>query len=144
MKSTILKIVFGIIFILITALTLAEYAKLIQHLLSVKYNWLFEMIMVAGMLLFQLIFIFKNDKNLIVSYFSKILLVSFIGSSLLWPLLLINEYHNLSDIINLTYFFSVVSIMFFIHKNIVTQMKLPLYLSYTYILYRFIILLFII
>ena len=144
MKPTFLKILLGIGCILTTAFTLNLYAKLIQHLLFVKYNWLFELIMVFGMLLFQLIFIFKKPGKLIWDYFFKTLLVSFIGSVLLWPLLLINTYERVSDLYNLIYFFCIVFVMFFIHKNTVTKMKLPFYLSYTYILYRFIILLFII
>ena len=72
------------------------------------------------------------------------LLVSLLGSVILWALLLVNKYAILNDTINIGYFFIVVLIMFFVHKNIVTKMQLPNYLSYTYILYRFIILLFII
>ena len=144
MKPTFLKILLSIFCIFTTAFTLSQYANLIQHLISIKYNWLFELLMIIGMLLFQLIFIFKNSRNKIFNYFSKMLFVSLVGSVLLWPLLFINKYYNLSDVINVGYFFFVVIIMFFIHKNIVTKMKLPFYLSYTYILYRFIILLFII
>ena len=144
MKTTFFKILLSIICILTNAFTLSQYAVLIQHLLTIKYNWLFELIMVLGMLLFQLIFIYKNNRSKILDYFSKMLLVSLIGSILIWPLLIINNYYNLSDIINVMYFFFVVTIMFFIHKNIVTKMKFAFYLSYTYILYRFIVLLFII
>ncbi len=130
--------------ILTTALSLSQYAKLIQHLLVVKYKWLFELLMVIGMLLFQFLFIYKKSRKEMFNYFLKMLLVSLIGAILLWPLLIINKYHSLSDAINVGYFFLVVTSMFFIHKNIVTKMKFPFYLSYTYILYRFIILLFII
>ncbi len=144
MKPTILKILSSILCIIITAFTLSQYAKLIQHLLSINYNWLFELRMILGMLLFQLIFIYKTNKSTLFNYCSKMLLTSLIGSLLLWPLLFINKYYIIDDVVNVFYFFSVVSIMFFIHKSIVTKMKLPSYLSYTYILYRFIILLFII
>ena len=141
-----MKLKLSLIFIctVTTVFTLSQYARLIQHLLAVKYNWFFELMMVLGMLLFQLIFILKNNRKILLDYLLKMLLVSFIGSLLLWPLLLINNFYRLSDAYNLIYFFSVVSIMFFIHKNIVTKMKLPFYLSYTYILYRIIVLLFII
>lgn len=127
-----------------TAFTLSQYANLVQHLLSVKYNWLFELMMVIGMVLFQWIFIYKNSRDVVMDYFLKMLKVSLIGSVLLWPLLFMNRYYNFADTTNIVYFFSVVTIMFFIHKSIVTKMELPFYISYTYILYRFIILLFII
>lgn len=130
--------------IVITAFTLSKYAKLIQHLLSIEYNWQFEIRMVLGMLIFQYPFIHKKTWSIKLDYFFKMLLASLVGSAMLWPLLLANSYVHFSDTINIIYFFAVVTIMFFIHKNIVTKMKLPFYLSYTYILYRFIILLFII
>ncbi len=130
--------------IVATAFTLSQYANLVQHLLSVKYNWLFELLMVIGMVLFQWVFISKKSRDILMDYFLKMLQVSLIGSVLLWPLLFMNRYYNFADATNIVYFFCVVTIMFFIHKNIVTKMKLPFYLSYTYILYRFIILLFII
>lgn len=144
MNPSILKILISIICISTTLFPLSQYGKLVQHLLSIKYNWLFELLMVFGMLLFQLVFIHKTNKSILFNYCLKMLLISLIGSLLVWPLLIINKYYIIDDIVNLFYFFSVVSIMFFIHKSIITKMKLPYYLSYTYILYRFIILLFII
>lgn len=144
MKPTLLKILFSIICILTTAFTLNLYATFIQHLLSIKYNWMFELIMILGMLLFQLMFVYKKNIHTIITYFSRMLFVSLVGSILLWPLLITNKYYNLTDVVNVGYFLLVVVAMFFIHKNIVTKMKLPSYLSYAYILYRFIILLYII
>ena len=144
MKTISIKILLIITCIVVTAFILSQYATLIQHLLSIKYNWLFELFMVVGMIVFQYLFIYKKDWEMKLNYFLKMLLVSLFGSILLWPLLLANEYAIISDVINIGYFFTVVLAMFFTHKNIVTKMQLPFYLSYTYILYRFIILLFII
>ncbi len=139
-----LKILSSIICIAATAFVLSQYAKLIQHLLSVHYNWQFELLMVLGMLIFQYPFIYKKSWNTKLDYYYKILLVSLMGSLMLLPLLILNNHFILSDFINLSIFFLIVGIMFFVHKYIVTKMQLPFYLSYTYILYRFIILLFII
>jgi hypothetical protein len=144
MKIISTKILSILICIAVTAFTLSQYAKLIRHLLSINYNWLFELLMVLGMTVFQYIFIRKKTWSVKLDYFFKMLLVSLLGSVILWPLLLLNYFYNIIDIGNLIYFFGVVIAMFFIHKNIVEKMKLPFYLSYTYILYRFIILLFII
>jgi hypothetical protein len=144
MKSVLIKILSIVLCVIVTAFTLSKYAKLIQHLLNIKYNWQFELAIVIGMLIFQYPFIHKETWVIKLDYYFKMLLVSLLGSMLLWPLLLINQYAIFSDAINISYFFAVVTIMFFIHKNIVTKMKLPFYLSYTYILYRFIILLFIV
>jgi hypothetical protein len=144
MRTVLLKISGIIVCITITAFTLSKYAKLVQHLLNINYNWLFELLMVLGMIVFQYLFIHKKTWSIKLDYFFKMLLVSLFGSVILWPLLFLNYFYNIIDIGNVSYFFGVVIAMFFIHKNIVAKMKLPFYLSYTYILYRFIILLFII
>jgi hypothetical protein len=144
MKTVLLKISSIIFCIAITAFTLSKYALLVQHLLRIPYNWLFELLMVLGMIVFQHLFIHKKTFNIKLNYYYKMLFVSLLGSAMLWPLLLINHFIACSDAVNLVYFFAVVATIFFVHKSIVTKMQLPFYLSYTYILYRFIILLFII
>jgi hypothetical protein len=144
MKTILTKILLIVIYIAVTACTLSQYAKLVQHLLNINYNWLFELLVVLGMTVFQYLFIHKKTWSVKLDYFFKMLLVSLLGSVILWSLLLLNYFYKVGDIINLIYFFGVVIAMFFIHKNIVTKMELPFYLSYTNILYRFIILLFII
>ncbi len=144
MKTVLIKILSIIICIAITAFTLSYYAKHIQHLLSIHYHWLFELLIVLGMVVFQYMFIFYKYWTIKLDYYYQMLSVSLIGSLMLWPLLLINHITTCSTLVNLVYFFVVVMLMFFIHKNRVAKMALPNYLSYTYILYRFIILLFII
>jgi hypothetical protein len=69
--------------------------------------------------------------------------VSLMGSVLLFPLLVLNFYFHCSDTFNLLYFFTVVPVMFFYHKKRVTILGLPLIISYTWVLYRAIILIFI-
>lgn len=129
--------------IIITACTLSEYAKLVQHLISIKYNWQFEFFMVIGMLIFQYPFLIKKNNLLKLNYYYNMLLVSLMGSVLLWPLLLIMRVYRTTDMINLLYFFGVVLIMFLGHKRRVTKLLLPAYISYTWVLYRFIILVYI-
>jgi hypothetical protein len=127
-----------------TTFTLSHYAKHIQHLLKINYNWQFELFMVLGMLVFQYPFIYKKERGLKMGYYYNMLLVSFLGSVLLWPLLVLNNFYSCADVINLIYFFTVVIIMFFVHKQRVAKLLLPAYISYTWVLYRFIILIFII
>ena len=129
--------------IAVTSLTLNQYAQLIQHLIKIKYNWQFELCMVTGMLFFQYPFIYKQTRQLKLDYYFNMLLVSFIGSVLLFPLLILNHYQHYSDVFNLVYFFAVVLFMFLNHKRRVNKLKLPRIISYTLVLYRFIILIFI-
>jgi hypothetical protein len=144
MKIILIKILLIFICFVITAFTLNQYAKLVQHLLIINYNWQFEISIIVGILIFQYPFIYKKTWSIKLNYFFKMLLVSLLGSIMLWPLLFANQHAILHDKINIGYFFTIVTIMFFVHKKIVTKMLLPFYLSYTYILYRFIVLLFII
>ncbi len=130
--------------IIVTAFSLNQYAKTIQHLLKINYNWQFEFWMVIGMLFFQFIFLYKKNTPIQFNYYYKMLLVSLLGSILLWPLLVINFYKPQTDLVNVFYFFAVVIIMFFVHKKIVKQLQLPFYISYTWVIYRFLILIFII
>lgn len=134
------KITTIVICMAVTAITLSQYAQLIQHLIKIKYNWQFESGMITGMLFFQYPFIYKKMWILKLDYYFNMLLVSLIGSVLLFPLLILNFYSNYSDIFNLLYFFTVVLLMFFIHKKRVAVLKLPELISYTWVLYRFIIL----
>ena len=100
--------------------------------------------MVIGTLLFQLPFIIKKPVQLKFEYYYNMLFVSLFGALLLWPLLLANKYLQMNDAINIAYFFAVVFVMFLEHKKRVAKLKLPKIISYTWVLYRFVILLFII
>ncbi len=143
LNSPYFKIAVTGIAITITAFTLSRYAILIQHLISIKYNWQFELLMVVGMLFFQYPFIYKKAWALKLDYYFNMLLVSLMGSALLWPLLMINIFYACGDIINITWFFAVVLFMFLDHKRRASKLLLPTYISYTWILYRVIILIFI-
>jgi hypothetical protein len=143
-RETVRISVVAIICIATTSFALSRFAFLIQHLLRVHYDWRFEFFMVTGQLLFQLPFLLKYPLVLKLDYFINMLLVSFLGSILLMPLLIINHFTDISDVFNLCYFFGVVAFMFLVHKHRVKVLALPFYISYTWVLYRVIILLFII
>jgi hypothetical protein len=142
-KTTYFKIGMMLLCIAVTAFTLSRYAILIQHLLKIQYNWQFELFMVLGMLFFQYPFIYKNTGKLKLEYYFNMLLVSLMGSVLLWPLLIVNHFEYCVDLINIIYFFAVVWVMFWEHKRIVAKLSLPVFISYTWVLYRLIILIFI-
>lgn len=137
------KIAVMAICVAVTAITLNQYAQLIQHLITIDYGWQFELFMITGMLFFQYPFIHRKSQSQKLDYYFNMLLVSLIGSVLLFPLLVLNFYSNYSDTFNLLYFFAVVLIMFFDHKRRVAALKLPVIISYTWVLYRVIILIFI-
>ena len=143
LSSPIAKLTVAFLAVAFISFTLSRYALLVQHLLSIRYSSIFEICMVIGMLLFQFILIYKKSRKLILDYFANVLTVSVIGSLLLLPLIVINHVFPLSDLLNICYFFLVVLYMFFEHKKRVSVIGLPTYLSYTWVLYRVIILAFI-
>lgn len=128
----------------ITAYTLSLFSILIQSLLSIPYDWKIEMAIVTGQIIFQVPFIWKKSRFEIIRYQYNMLLISLLGSILLWPIIVINEWHIQSQTVNLIYFFSVVSIMFLVHIQRVKKLELPTYLCFTWVLYRLIILPFIV
>ncbi|HSY60870.1 MAG TPA: hypothetical protein VK796_03290 [Cytophaga sp.] len=128
----------------ITAYTLSRFSVLIQSLLSIPYDWRIELAIVTGQLLFQLPFIWNRPTFEIIRYHYNMLLISLMGSILLWPIIILNSFHPQSHVVNLSYFFTVVSIMFVVHIGRVKKLQLPTYLCYTWVLYRFIILPFIV
>jgi Ca2+/Na+ antiporter len=143
LKTTYYKIAVSLVSIIVTAFTLSRYALLIQHLLKIQYNWLFELCMVIGMLFFQFPFIYKKSSAVKLDYYFNLLLVSLMGAFLLWPLLILNRFYACNDMTNIIYFFAVVLLMFFEHKRRVAALSLPVFISYTWVLYRLIILIFI-
>ena len=143
MKSDSYSVIIMLLCVVITAAALSQFAKLIQHLLSVRYDWKFELSMVLGQLAFQFSFIYKKTNEQKISYYFNMLLVSLIGSVLLLPLLIINYFYSLNSLSNILYFFAVVLIMFFEHRRRVKKLEFPSYISYTWVLYRLLILIFI-
>lgn len=127
----------------VTAFTLNRYAALVQHLVNTRYNWQFELWMVTGMLVFQYPFTRKAGWELKLQYYVGMLLVSAMGSVLLMPLLVLNNYTDAGDVCNLAWFFTVVLIMFFVHRQLVTKLNMPGLLSYTWVVYRLLILIYI-
>jgi len=95
------------------------------------------------MLFFQYPFIYKKSWSVKLAYYYNMLLVSLMGALLLWPLLIINQFDACGDTVNLVYFFAVVLCMFFEHKRRVAKLSLRVFISYTWVLYRCIILIFI-
>lgn len=143
-KRTVLnKVIIMLCCIIITVATLNEFAKLIQHLINIQYDWKFELCMVVGQLVFQFPFIFRRTSAEKMNYYFDMLMVSMIGSLLLLPLFLFNHFYPIDSLLSICYFFAVVLFMFFEHKKRVRKLDLPSYISYTWVLYRFLILIFI-
>jgi hypothetical protein len=144
MKPNLLKLFLITVFAFLISFVLAEYVRGISHLVSIDYNNKVELMVVFGQLAFQFLFIWKLNREKQLNYLFNLMIVSLSGALLLLPFVIWKHFYNSSDFVTVIYFFLVVSFMFFDHKRRVKQLGLPWYLSYTWVLYRCIILLLII
>ena len=144
MKPNLLKLFLIPVFAFLISLVLEEYVRGISHLVSIDYNNKVELMVVFGQLAFQVLFIWKLNREKQLNYLFNIMIVSLIGALLLLPFVIWKHFYISSAFVTVIYFFLVVSVMFFDHKRRVKQLGLPWYLSYTWVLYRCIILLLII
>lgn len=123
----------------ITTFTLFGYSNLIPNF--PESTVLRETVLAFGQIVFQSIFLLKFDKKTIINYAGNLMTVSLMGSLILMPVLLLNQFMNLGEIIILGWFGITVFIMFAEHLRRIKILKLPFYLSYTWIIYRIIALL---
>lgn len=118
----------------ITTFVLFGYSNLIPIL--PKTNILREVALAFGQIVFQSLFLLKFNKQTIINYAGNLMTVSLMGSLILVPVLILNQFTNLPEILVLGWFAITVFIMCAEHFRRVKVLKLPFYLSYTWILYR--------
>ena len=134
---------YRIFYILFTALITIPALTLFSSNLKgfvAESNFIVESLVFIGQFIFQWIFLFKQNRMSITSYFGNLATVSLIGALLLLPLIVMNSVLTIAIVPNVLYFCFVVILMFFEHKRRVNLLKLPKHLSFTWIIYRFIIL----
>jgi hypothetical protein len=143
LKNTAFRILYQLFAIIFTAGVLSIYATYLQQFISIHYSFYFELAMVVGQLVFQSFFLFRKPLSVIANYWFHLLTVSLLGSTLLLLFIGLKQVIHLSAYAALFYFFCVVVFMFLEHKRRVTLLGLPWYLSYSWLLYRSLILIFI-
>lgn len=130
--------------IAISAFSLNHFAKIIDGVLTIEYNYQFELCMVLGQVFFQWLIILKAPWEERFTYLFCVLSVSMIGSILLLPLIVLNAYWQIELMWAVIYFFSIVLVMFFVHRSLIKKVNLAWYLTYTWVLYRVLLLVYII
>lgn len=132
-KYRVLYLVFATF---ITALTLYNFSALLTDF--PKGNFSRELILAFGQLAFQSLFLLKLDSKTILNYAGNLMTVSVFGSLILTPILILNQFFNISEIIILGWFALTVLIMFIEHFRRIKLLELPFYLCYTWVIYRLI------
>lgn len=120
----------------ITTFTLYFFSEIVNDL--PKTNIGREFLLALGQMVFQSVFLLKQEKKTIVNYLGNLMTVSLIGSIILMPLLLLNLFSTIPEMAILAWFGLTIGLMFLEHFRRVKILALPFYLSITWVIYRII------
>lgn len=121
---------------IITTFTLFYFSGMLHDL--PKTNIMREFILAVGQMIFQSLFLLQQEKKTMVNYLGNLMTVSLMGSIILMPLLLLNLFIALPEIVILAWFGVTVGLMFLEHARRIKILDLPKHLTYTWVLYRII------
>jgi hypothetical protein len=127
----------------ISGFALGSFAKIIQGYLAVDYNYRTETLMVIGQVIFQWSFMSRASWLERKKYAVIALTISMLGSLLLLPLLPLLAYarlYGVSETVSLAYFLCVVVTIFLAHHKLIKYKRLPTVLTFTWVLYRLLLL----
>ncbi len=128
--------------IFISSYSLSSFAYIIRDYLHVSYDYWKEIIMVVGQVGFQWLFMANSSWTQRYTYMIIALSVSMVGSIMLLPLIFYSFSSEVSPMVAGFYFILVVLSIFLLHRVLVKKQGLPLHLTYTWILYRLFLLLY--
>ena len=80
----------------------------------------------------------KFEKKIILNYIGNLMTVSLMGSLLLIPILILNVFFNVPQLITLGWLGITVLTMLIEHSRRIKLLELPFYLSITWVIYRMI------
>lgn len=119
-----------------TTFVLYNYSNLIPFL--PKSSITREILLAFGQIVFQVLFLPRFDRKTIINYAGNLMTVSLFGSLILVPMLIASQFINFAENIILGWFGITVLIMFMEHVRRIKILKLPFWLSFTWVLYRII------
>jgi hypothetical protein len=142
-RSPVLRAVYLTPCICISAFALGSFVELVAPYVAVRYDYWSEVVLVTAQVGFQWLFMIRSSWEERVRYMFIALTVSMVGALMLLPLLLYNNLAPVSVGSATAYFFMVVGIIFVVHHRLIVRNSLPKILSYTWVLYRLLLLLFV-
>lgn len=125
-----------------TAIILHAYSELLTDLIPAG-SFKRELLICGGQIVFQAAIVACFNKERLIHYLGNLMTVSFGGAILLLPILLTQNYFG-GSLLLLVYFMIVGSLMFLEHMRRVKILELPIMISLSWVLYRLIVLTFII
>ncbi len=124
----------------ITSLILHQYAGLLGDFIP-PGNLYRELLIASVQLIAQSLMLFSFKKETIINYLGNMMTISFVGSLLLGLFILINQWFPVHEYMALFWFGMVFSLMLVEHVRRVSILELPKVLTFTWVLYRGIVLL---
>ena len=109
-----------------------------------SYSSYTEAVLLIIQIPIQYVVIKIKTKEVFVNYLGHLLFLSFFGSLLLLPIIIINHFILLSLIANAIYFFAVVFVLIIMHFKRVKLLELNTALCYSWVVFRVIILFYLI
>lgn len=135
-KYRFLYILFSIA---ITTIILNAYSKMMPEIPNGSLTR--ELLLAMGQILFQALFLIKFDRKTILTYIGNLMTVSLMGSLLLLPIIITNQFFKINETHVLLWFGATVLVMLREHFRRVTLLELPKWLTATWVVYRIIALL---
>lgn len=138
------RIAYLVFSVLVSCSILKHFSPLLGAYWPIPHGWLAELWLVSGQLVFQAIafIVLSSNRSLekLLNYLANVMTVSLMGSLMLLPALFIHSIFSFVSVyLYLAWFGLVVAVMFFEHKRRVKVYHLHSYLSYTWVLYRFLV-----
>jgi hypothetical protein len=137
------KVLFILVATSITSTLLLLYSYLLKGFIPAT-NMTREYLICFGQIVFQgLLFLLFHRKYLLLDYLYQMMIVSLLGALLLSPVIISNIVlfpFSPGAVYYLIYFFIIVAFMFFEHKRRIKKINAPGWLTYTWVLYRVIVL----
>ncbi|MFD2584148.1 DUF393 domain-containing protein [Pedobacter vanadiisoli] len=124
---------------IITAYTLNNYAHLLTDFIPLGSNYR-EYLICGGQMLFQGIIILFYRKGKLWDYLGNMMTISFAGSLLLLPALVVSHHLQVNPVLFMLYFLTVAGLMFVEHLRRSKILSLGYTMSITWVLYRLIVL----
>lgn len=143
-RSTIKRALYLLWCVALSGYALSDFARIVERYLAVSYGFLSESFFVIAQVGFQWLFMSRCSWRERLRYASVALTVSMVGSVMLLPLLAFHGWYGAQMEIAVAYFFGVVIVLFAIHHREIRRGHFPLHLSLTWLLYRILLLLFLV
>jgi len=143
-NSLLQQVTYLVLCVVIAAYSLSSFVEIIREYVAIRYSYRDEALFVVGQVGFQWLFMRYSSWAERKRYMFIALTISMIGAVLLWPLLICYRVLPLPVVGAISYFVLVVCVIFVMHHRLIIANSLPRILTGTWILYRLLLLLFIV